>query len=145
VLNSFRSDPSSSDSIKDFPGLVENQSEFEQCMIENRLSFNFSVARNLEALYCSILPYAKKLTIDPLTTVKKIQDGVSFVVQLLFGTILMEVFLISKAALDYMFNFVVFCFCVYYLLHANRSAINTVKLNELCPLLFPVGYKPLTI
>jgi len=141
VLNSFRSDPSSKDSIKDFPGLVENQYEFEQCMIENRLNFNFSIARNLEALYCSLLPYAKKLSIDPLTvfpsiyfnnhltllkTVKKIQDGVSFVIQLLFGTILMEVFLISKAALDYMFNFVVFCFCVYYLLHANKSAINTV-------------------
>ena len=68
-MNSFRSNPASSDSIKDFPGLAENQSEFKKCLNENRLNFNLDIARNLEALYCSVLPYAKKLSIDPFTVI----------------------------------------------------------------------------
>ena len=58
---------------------------------------------------------------------KKIKDGLGFVFQIVFGTVLVEVFLISKAALDYLFNIIVFCFCVYYLLHAHKSAIYTVN------------------
>jgi len=102
-----------------------NSTEFlSECMESKPLPI--SLGENFQSWYCTILAYAGKFTIDPYDVLDKAKLGISFIFKLIFGTIVMEIIVISKAAIDYMLNFYLFCFCVFYMLQAKQDFVSGV-------------------
>jgi len=57
----------------------------------------------------------------------KLKDGFTIIFRILFGSILAQIFFISKAAVDYLLNFLFFSVCVYYLLQGKGSFVEGVR------------------
>ncbi len=60
----------------------------------------------------------------------KLKDGFAIIFRIIFGSILAQVFFISKAAVDYLLNFLFFSVCVYYLLQSKGSFVEGVKISD---------------
>jgi len=131
TLNNYTSN--STHSLQDFPdfvkGIVDHPSsvphtlDFQECLDSTKVGLDYQVVHYFKYVYCSFLTYGSKLAIDPYQIIDKLKDGLTIIFRILFGSILAQIFLISKAAVDYLLNFLFFNICVYYLLQSKGSFV----------------------
>src|SRR5689334_18411835 len=95
-------------------------------MQRNSFVFDVPLLKPLEFIQ-ALVCHAESFSIDMTMIVNRLKDGIHYFGSLVFGTIMMEVFLVIKGALDFFSNIFLFLFCVYYMVQAEKGIIDQVN------------------